>query len=244
MIALPARPMSLAIDPAATAVVVVDMQNHFVSPGGTWASSGIDTRPMQAVIPRIRRVLDAARSRQMPIVHVRMDLPAEPASLGMPPQAFQGTGRERWGHYCRMVGAGVPVAPAGNPPGSSATWNADIVDELTPLPGERVITKPAFSGFYQTELGATLRTLGVRAVLFTGCTTSLCVESTLRDASYRGFDCVLLEDCTDEAVGAQLGRTNRDATLLLVELTLGWVTSSDSVLEALSETAVSAQQAN
>ena len=233
-VALEARPMPLTIDPAATAVVVVDMQNHFVSPGGTWANSGVDTRPIQALIPRIRRVLDAARSQQMPVVHVRMGLAPEPASHGMPPQAFQGTGRERWEHYCKMVGAGTPVTSNGNPAGSSATWNADIVAELAPLPGERVITKPRFSGFYETDLEATLRSLGVGVVLFTGCTTSVCVESTLRDASFRGFDCVLLEDCTDEPVGAQLARTNRDATLLVVELTLGWVTNSDAVLQALS----------
>ncbi|HEU0075028.1 MAG TPA: isochorismatase family cysteine hydrolase, partial [Dehalococcoidia bacterium] len=176
---LEARPLPVSIDPEKTAVVVVDMQNHFVSPGGTWANSGIDTSPMLALIPSIQRVLNSARLAGVRVVHVRSTLLPVASNLSIPPNAYQGAGEARWAHYCQSVGAGPATPAAGNPPGASPTWNADIADGLAPLPEDAVVSKTMHSGFYETELDATLKSLGVESLIIIGCTTSICVESTL-----------------------------------------------------------------
>lgn len=239
-ISLRARPGAVTLVPEKTAVAVVDMQNHFISPGGTWSNSGIDTSPMLELIPSIRRVIGAARLAGAGIVHVRSGLPPVASQLSMPPYAYQGTGEARWAHYCRSVGAGPEIAAAGNPPGTSPTWNADIADALAPLPEDAVVAKTQLSGFYETELDARLKSLGVESLIFTGCTTSICVESTLRDAFFRGYNCVLLSDCVAEPIGAQFERTNHDATLLQTELVFGWVSDSAAVVEAFAPTKITA----
>jgi ureidoacrylate peracid hydrolase len=118
-------------------------------------------------------------------------------------------------------------------------WNSAIVDRLTPEPDDRVIVKPSFSGFFHTDLHDHLREAGVATLLFTGCTTSVCVESTLRDAVFRGYECILLDDCVAEPVGGTLDRTNHDATVHLVETVLGWVSDSTAVVDAFDAATVS-----
>ena len=114
------------------------------------------------------------------------------------------------------------------------TWNTDIVDELAPNPDDLVVYKHRFSGFYETDLDAALTRLGIKSLIFTGCTTSVCVESTLRDAMFRDYHCLLLEDCTAEPVGGDLPRTNHDASLLVVQALFGWTARSDDLLAALN----------
>lgn len=94
--------------------------------------------------------------------------------------------------------------------------------------------KTRFSGFFKTDLDDLLRRLGVQTLVFTGCTTSVCVESTVRDAFFLDYKCVLLEDCVAEPIGQDMTRTNHDATLLLVNLMLGWVSRSDDLIAALN----------
>ena len=100
-------------------------------------------------------------------------------------------------------------------------WNSEIVDGLTPEPDDRVIVKPSYSGFFDTDLHDRLHEASIATLLFTGCTTSVCVESTLRDEVYRGYECILLDDCVAEPVGSTLDRTNHDATVHLVETVFG-----------------------
>jgi ureidoacrylate peracid hydrolase len=97
-----------------------------------------------------------------------------------------------------------------------------------------VLYKTRYSGFYQTELDATLRRMGIRTLIVTGCTTSVCVESTVRDAMFRDYHAVVLEDCTAEPLGNGLPRSNHEASLLLVESLLGWVSTSADFLQALT----------
>jgi len=117
------------------------------------------------------------------------------------------------------------------------TWNTDIVDELTQEPGDLVLYKHRFSGFFETDLDAQLKRMGARYIIFTCCTTSICLESTIRDAMFREYSPVLLADCTGEVLGCDLPRTNHDATLLLIEKQLGWVSSSDEFVKVLQVTA-------
>ncbi len=93
---------------------------------------------------------------------------------------------------------------------------------------------------YRGAPDAVLKGLGVQNLVFTGCTTSVCVESTLRDAFYRDYKCLLLSDCTAEPVGSTLARTNYEATLLLVQTFFGWVADSAALLQALAEEPVGA----
>jgi ureidoacrylate peracid hydrolase len=105
--------------------------------------------------------------------------------------------------------------------------------ELAPQPGDVVIYKHRFSGFYETGLDEVLTSRRIKNLIFTGCTTSVCVESTLRDAMYRDYRCILLEDCTAEAIGANLPRSNHDASLLVIEVLFGWIATSSAVIRAL-----------
>ena len=113
------------------------------------------------------------------------------------------------------------------------TWNTDIVPELKPQADDVVIYKHRFSGFYQTDLDATLKKLGVKHLIVTGCTTSVCVESTVRDAMFRDYLCVLLADCISEPVGYDLPRSNHDASLLVIQSLFGWVSTSGEFIKAL-----------
>jgi ureidoacrylate peracid hydrolase len=98
-----------------------------------------------------------------------------------------------------------------------------------------VISKHRYSGFFQTELNDVLRERGIRNLVFVGWTTSVCVESTLRDAFYRDYRCLVLSDCTAEVVGSDLARTNHEASLGVIEALFGWVTESESLLRVLPQ---------
>ena len=114
------------------------------------------------------------------------------------------------------------------------TWNTDIVPGLKPRSEDKTIYKHRFSGFYETELDDVLKRLGVKYLIITGCTTSVCVESTVRDAMFRDYACVLLEDCMGEPIGNEFPRSNHDASLLTTPTVFGWVSNSEELLKALA----------
>ncbi len=103
-----------------------------------------------------------------------------------------------------------------------------------------MVTKHRYSGFYGTDLDVILRGLDIKYLVFTGCTTSVCVESTLRDAMYRDYCCLLLADCTAEPIGHELARSNHEASLLVTERLFGWVCESGALIEALEAQASTA----
>jgi ureidoacrylate peracid hydrolase len=113
------------------------------------------------------------------------------------------------------------------------TWNTDVISELRPQPEDVVLYKHRFSGFYQTELDDILARLGIKNLIFTGCTTSVCVDSTIRDAMFRDYRCVLLADCTGEPNGGDLPRSNHDASVLIIQTLFGWVSNSERFVSAL-----------
>jgi ureidoacrylate peracid hydrolase len=232
-----ARPAGFDLDPGETAVIVVDMQEGFFGTGGAWNRAGVDVSTAQATVAPLTRVLTAARKTGIPVIYLTMNFD-RPADTGAVPGYWTEERQARW------VAAGEPKSAGSHSPGlPPGVTDADILTELAPEPGEVVIVKPRHSGFYDTELDAILRKLGVTTLIFTGGTTSICVESTVRDAFFRDYRCLLLADCTAEPIGNRLPRTNREATLLLVELVYGWVAESDSLVRALSQEPVAAASA-
>ena len=229
VITVEARPEPLTIDLARTAILVIDMQNDFCSPGGGFDRAGIPIGAVRSVIPIISTVLEAARKLGVQIVYLKMEHQPDLSDLGGPnhPQQIK--------HAFMSVGKRV-VAPDGREGRVLVkdTWNTEIVPELAPQPGDVVISKNRYSGFYETSLDAYLREWGVKDLVFTGCTTSVCVESTLRDAMFRGYRCLLLSDCAAEPLGADEVRSNHEATLLVIEKLFGWISSSREFIEAVS----------
>ncbi len=229
MITIEARPEAVTLEARQAAVLVIDMQNDFAAPGGMFERAGIDVAAIQAAALAIRPVLDAARDAGMPVVYLKMEHAQDLSDVG------PADGPHWLKHRPLHVGDEV-TAPDGTPSRILVrdTWNTQIVPELAPAPNDIVISKHRYSGFFGTELDAVLRQLGVTHLLVTGCTTSICVESTVRDATFRDYSCVVLEDCTAEPIGADASRSNKEASLLIIETLFGWVSNAAAVTRALA----------
>src|SRR5438874_3105710 len=227
-VTLDAKPEPIALDPAHTAVIVVDMENDFVSKGGMFDRAGVDISGAQKVIVPTAKVLAAARAAGMKIIYLKMAYQPDLADLGAPDSV------NRTRHLKFGVGQTIR-APDGRDSRVLIrdTWDTDIVDELKPQSGDITIYKTRFSGFYKTDLDTTLKRLGLKYLIMTGVTTSICVDSTVRDAMFRDYLCVLLKDCMSEPIGSNLPRTNHEASLLTAEVLLGWVSDSDRFLKAM-----------
>jgi ureidoacrylate peracid hydrolase len=228
-VTLDAKPEPIAIDPTRSAVIVVDMENDFASKGGMFDRAGVNISGAQQAIAPIARVLTAARQAGLKIVYLKMGYRPDLSDLG----ATDSVNRTR--HLKFGVGQRIQ-APDGRESRLLIrdTWDTDIVPELRPQPSDIVIYKTRFSGFYQTDLDATLKKLAIKYLIVTGVTTSICVESTVRDAMFRDYLCVLLSDCMSEPIGHDLPRTNHDASLLNAQVLLGWVSDSDQFIKALA----------
>ena len=228
MITVDARPDSMTIDPSRTAVIVVDMQNDFGAEGGMFARAGIDISVIRGTLGPIARVLAAARRSGIKVVYLKMAFEPDLSDAGMPDAPT-------WLKHAPFGVGDTVMAPDGRESRILIrdTWNTDIVDELTPEEDDIVVYKHRFSGFYNTDLDAVLRRLGTESLIFTGCTTSVCVESTLRDAMFRDYHCVLLEDCTAEPIGNGLPRSNHEASVLVVQVLFGRTAQSGDLLTAL-----------
>ena len=219
-------PVEIAVDQ--TAVIVVDMQNDFGAEGGMFDRAGIDVSGIRKAIEPTTRVLAAARRAGIRIAYLKMGYRPDLSDLGAP-------GSVNRAQHLRM-GVGETVRA---PDGSESrilirdTWNTEIVLELKPQGDDLIIYKHRFSGFYQTDLDARLSQWGIEHLIFTGCTTSVCVESTVRDAMLRDYRCVLLADCMAEPIGHGLLRSNHEASLLVAEVMLGWVSGSDQFVDAV-----------
>jgi ureidoacrylate peracid hydrolase len=219
----------LDVDLAQAALIVVDMQNDFGSEGGMFHRAGIDISAIKAIVPRIARMIEAARAAGIPVVYLKQQHTADLADAG-------GKDAPHYIKHQRMqLGARFP-----SPDGSTGrilvkdTWNTAIVPELAPLPGDVVVGKHRYSGFFQTDLDERLKAMGIKQLIVTGATTSICVESTVRDAMFRDYQCVVLSDCTAEPIAQETARSNHEASLLTIELLFGWVANSADLFGALS----------
>jgi ureidoacrylate peracid hydrolase len=228
VITIPARPAPIAIDPERAAVIVVDMENDFAAEDGLFHHAGLDISGAQAAIPRIETVLAAAREARIQVIYLKMGFQPDLSDLG----AEDSVNRVRHLHF----GVGQPMKTPDGRTGRFLirdTWNTEIVPELQPRAEDVVIYKTRFSGFYSTALDATLRQKQIKYLLFTGVTTSICVESTVRDAMFRDYLCLLLSDCMAEPIGDNLARSNHEASLLAIEALFGWVSDSSEFVSAL-----------
>lgn len=235
-VSIQTRRMPITIDPSRTAVIVVDMQNDFANEAGGFARTGRDISAIQNIVAPIARVLATARAAGMKVVYLKIEFRPDLSDVGA-------ADSRNWAAM-HSVGIGEPITGPDGQQGRILirdTWNTEIVPELAPQASDIVVSKQRFSGFYGTDLDTILRGLGIKYLLFTGCTTSVCVESTLRDAMFRDYNCVLLADCTAELIGQDLARSNHEATLLLTEFVLGWVAESADLIQALEAQAVQAR---
>jgi nicotinamidase-related amidase len=174
-------PISGTIDPARTAVLVIDMQADFCAPGGYMDRMGFDTTPLRAPIKPIQAVLAVARAAGLLVVHTRQGYRADQADQ---PEFRKARNRYR-GALRGADGASLIRGTSG--------WQ--IIPELTPAPGEPVVDKRANGAFHGTDLGDLLTVRDIRHLAFCGNTIDVCVHTTLRDANDRGYECLLLSDC-------------------------------------------------
>jgi ureidoacrylate peracid hydrolase len=228
-IVVDAKPEALAINPAQSAVVVIDMQNDFSSTGGMFALASIDISSIRSVIAPISRVLAAARRAGINVAYLKMAFRPDLSDAGSP------DGPNRIWHRRLRVGDAI-AAPDGKLSRILIrdTWNTDIVPELAPKPNDIVVYKHRYSGCYETDLDSILKKRSIESLIFTGCTTSVCVGSTLRDAMFRDYTCLLLADCTAEP---GLIGINHDASLL-AEGQFSWVSQSTQLIAALEKQCV------
>ncbi|MBX3623810.1 MAG: isochorismatase family protein [Rhizobacter sp.] len=224
----PVRPVELAAEPQAvtvdanrSALIVVDMQNDFCAIGGYLDYRGIDITPDRAPIEPLRRLVPALRAQGVPIVWlnwgVRRDLlNIHPSLLHAHTQDGEGAG------LGEQIPGGAEILLKGS-------WGAQIVDELNPGEQDIHVTKHRFSGFWDTELDSILRNMGLTTLFFAGVNADQCVMTTLEDASFLGYDVLMLRDC----VGTTSPPFCMQATEYNVKLLYGFMTDSGALLSGL-----------
>lgn len=218
---LQAQPFDFEIDKSALALVMIDMQRDFIEPGGFGETLGNDVSLLRAIIPKSKELLNGFRTHNLPIIHTRechkpdlSDLPDAKRDRGNPDLRI---GDE--GPMGRILVSGQD--------------GADIIPELYPIKGEIVIDKPGKGAFYNTNLQEILDQLSIKQIVFAGVTTEVCVQTSMREANDRGYDCIVATDATEsyfphfksitiEMIIAQGG-------------IVGWAADTSSIIEALDE---------
>ena len=220
MAEIAALPFSFTFKPQTLALVVIDMQRDFAEPGGFGASLGNDVSRVQAIVPTVKKLIEGFRAAGLPVIHTmechRPDLSDLP-----PAKRNRGNPAIRIGD----VGPMGRVLIVGEP-------GTAILDELAPLPGEIVIEKPGKGAFYATSFGGELKRLGAQQLVFAGVTTEVCVQTTMREANDRGYECLLAEDATEsyfpEFKAAALAMIRAQSAIV------GWTATTDQVLEGIA----------
>ncbi|MDQ3292086.1 MAG: cysteine hydrolase [Bacteroidota bacterium] len=223
-----AKPHPITVEAANTAVIVVDMQNDFGTKGGMFDRAGIDISMIQKTVTPTAKVLTAARQAGIKIIYLKMGYKEDLSDLGSP----ESPNRVR--HLQIMHVGDTITAPNGKKSRILIrdNWGTDIISAIKPQSGDAILYKTRFSGFYNTNLDSLLKQNNIKNLIITGCTTSICVESTVRDAMFRDYSSVVLEDCTAEPIGYGLPRSNHEASILSIQTLFGWVSSSAEFIKA------------
>ncbi len=216
-----AEPYPLEFDPGTTALLMIDMQRDFLEEGGFGEMLGNDVSKVRSAIEPCTRVLKAARSAGLTVIHTREG--HRPDLSDAPPSKIAR------GHL--ETGIGDP-GPMGRILVRGERGH-DIIEEVYPLPGEPVIDKPGKGAFYDTDLLLILRNRGIKTLIVCGVTTEVCVQTTVREANDRGFECIVPADC----VGSYFPEFQRVALEMIKAQggIFGWVTDSAEVVKVLKE---------
>ena len=226
-VVLPARPEPLRLNPAETAVIVVDMQNAYATVGGYVDIAGFDVSGAAGAIAKTKTVLDAARASGCTVIYFQNGWDKDYVEAG-------GPGSPNWhkSNALKTMRARPELAGTLLAKGS---WDYAIVDGLAPQPGDILIPKTRYSGFFNTNVDSVLRARGIRTLVFTGVATNVCVESSLRDAFHLEYFGVVLEDATHH-LGPDF---IQKAALYNIERFFGWVSTVNefcgAVLQAPSK---------
>ncbi|MEB3295029.1 MAG: isochorismatase family cysteine hydrolase [Synechococcales bacterium] len=224
MVLISAQPYDYELPIGQCALVIIDMQRDFLEPGGFGEALGNDVTRLQAIVPALKQLLEVFRTQNWPVIHTiechRTDLSDCP------------TAKLKRGHSALKIGDRGPmgriliVGEAGNA----------IIPELAPMDGEIVIEKPGKGAFCRTDLEKMLHDRGITHLLITGVTTEVCVQTTMREANDRGFECLLIEDATESYFPEF-----KQATLEMVRAQggiVGWTGTSADILAGLGQPGV------
>jgi len=201
------------VDPAHTALLVVDMQRDFCTAGGAFDKLGVDISMYPPMVPRLKRLVDGARTAGVPVIYIQMTV--------LPNRASDSPAQIRFNLRLHLGSEGVVEPLDYTPDGSEGQ---EIIPELAPRDGDLVVKKYRSSGFWGTNLDMLLRANTIKTVVVSGCTTEGCVESTARDAMFGDYYVVIPEDCV-----ASDDRTQHEASLLLMRHRFD-LASSDAIL--------------
>jgi biuret amidohydrolase len=224
MATVSAQPYEYTFPPLATALLLIDMQRDFVEPGGFGEALGNDVSPLQKIVPTVKRLLEGCRKAGLLVIHTQeghcsdlSDCPPSKRTRGKSALTIGDTG---------PMGRILVLGEAGN----------DFVSELKPIKGEVVLPKPGKGAFYGTDLDGILRRAKITHLLIGGVTTEVCVQTSMREANDRGYECLLVEDAT-ESYFPEFKRV----TLEMIRAQggiVGWTATTDQVLTALAASAL------
>ena len=218
---LEADPESLEIDLKRLAIIHVDMENAFASKGGFLDLMGWDLTECRKTLGPIKKVNDAARAKGIKVIYIAHQFAKD----------LSDTGGLDSGHWYKDL----PLKLWREHPEwrdqllEEGTWGCQIVDEIKPQEGDIVLPKTRYSSFYETNLDGILKTNNLKYLAITGIATNICVESTIRDAFFRGFFPILIKDCA-AAAGPEF---MQDAVIHNLTICFGWITTSEKIIKAI-----------
>ncbi|MGR7997397.1 pyrimidine utilization protein B [Xanthobacter sp. ZOL 2024] len=212
-VVLPARPEPLSLAVEETAVVVVDMQNAYASPGGYLDLAGFDISGAKAAISAIAETVEVARKAGVTVVFFQNGWDKDYVEAG-------GPGSPNW-HKSNALKTMRARPELDGKLLAKGGWDYALVDALTPQPGDIVVQKPRYSAFFNSQFDTLMRARGIRNLVFCGIATNVCVESTLRDGFHLEYFGILLEDATHQAGPEYV----QQATIYNVETFFGWVSN-------------------
>jgi ureidoacrylate peracid hydrolase len=226
-VTLPAQPEPVPVSLSESALIVVDMQNAYASPGGYLDLAGFDISGAEAAIANIQRAIEAARAAGMTIVFFQNGWDPDYKEAG-------GPGSPNW-HKSNAMKTMRARPELHGTLLAKGTWDYALIDALKPQPGDIIIEKPRYSAFFNTNLDSMLRSRGIRTLVFTGIATNVCVESTLRDGFFLEYFGIVLHDATHHA-GPEFVK---QASLYNIEKFFGWVSSTADFCGTVLQSAAS-----
>jgi len=220
MRSLIAKPEPTAFDPSTTALIVVDMQNGYCSPGGYFSHLGVDLAPTQQVIPAVAELVRTVRDAGVQVIWLQNGWDAEQKEAGGPGSVNQlkGNSLKLMRKQPELYGTLL----------TKGTWDYELVKELTPDASDIIVPKPRYSGFAGTQLDSILRSRRIQTLLVCGVATNVCVESTIRDAFFLEYYPVLIRDACYQAGPDFI----QQATIYNVEQFFGWSATVTDVATA------------